>query len=170
MKINVTPLGKPRMTRSDKWKVRDVVVRYRMFKDALRREAPELQGAVDDVVWLVFVLPMPPSWSQKKRIAMVGTAHRQKPDVDNMEKAFLDATMKDDCSVYETHNLKMWGEEGAIYYGKEDYATMSQTINRIKTEPSPAIGAESLRRGVSPRVAGSGHLRLRDMLPGTRRR
>lgn len=32
MKIfNITPMGKPRMTRADKWKQREVVMRYRAF-------------------------------------------------------------------------------------------------------------------------------------------
>ena len=65
-----------------------------------------------------------------------------------------------------------WTPEKAVLTPPRRYNhdRSAKAINRIKTEPSPAIGAESLRRGVSPRVTGSGHLRLRDMLPGTRRR
>ncbi len=37
MKIfNITPMGKPRMTRADKWKQREVVMRYRAFCDEVR--------------------------------------------------------------------------------------------------------------------------------------
>jgi len=36
--FNVTPIGKPRMTQSDRWKKRDCVVRYFNFKDEIRRQ------------------------------------------------------------------------------------------------------------------------------------
>ncbi|HGV3500426.1 TPA: RusA family crossover junction endodeoxyribonuclease, partial [Klebsiella michiganensis] len=37
MKIyDITPIGKTRMTRADKWKQRDVVLRYRAFCDEVR--------------------------------------------------------------------------------------------------------------------------------------
>lgn len=170
MIINVTPIGKPRMTRSDKWKLRDVVVRYRMFKDELRREAPELQGAVDGRVWLVFILPMPESWSKKKIIAMDGKPHQQKPDSDNMLKAFLDATMQEDCEVYESHTLKLWGRHGLIYYGEEDYARISQAVSHEAARPSAAISAEEVSGAARGRVAIPRHLRMRGVLPGVRRR
>jgi hypothetical protein len=35
-KYIITPVGKPRMTRSDKWKQRPPVIRYRMFCDEAR--------------------------------------------------------------------------------------------------------------------------------------
>ncbi|MBC8923069.1 RusA family crossover junction endodeoxyribonuclease, partial [Escherichia coli] len=35
-KYSITPLGKPRMTRADKWKQRPPVLRYRVFCDEVR--------------------------------------------------------------------------------------------------------------------------------------
>jgi len=41
---------------------------------------------VIDVSWDAY-LPMPKSWSKKKKSAMAGRPHRQKPDRDNIDKA-----------------------------------------------------------------------------------
>lgn len=63
-KYIITPVGKPRMTRRDKWKQRPPVMRYRMFCDEARLhdiQVPE-NGA-----HITFVLPMPKSWSKKTR-------------------------------------------------------------------------------------------------------
>ena len=37
--INIQPVAKPRMTRSDRWKKRPVVLKYWQFKDALKEKA-----------------------------------------------------------------------------------------------------------------------------------
>ncbi len=37
--FDVSPVASPRMTRSDKWKIRPIVASYRYFKDKLREEA-----------------------------------------------------------------------------------------------------------------------------------
>ena len=107
----ITPLGKPRMTRADKWKKRPAVLRYRDFCDQCRAAGltvPESGASV------FFVLPMPKSWSKKKKLEMMGRPHQQKPDVDNMLKALLDAVYKDDSSVWEITVTKLWGAEGKI--------------------------------------------------------
>ena len=108
---DITPMGKPRMTRSDSWKQRPVVMRYWQFKDKCREQGlmvPE-SGA-----HLVFVLPMPKSWSKKKRAEMNGQPHQSKPDVDNITKACLDAVYKDDAHVWDIRTSKVWGETGQI--------------------------------------------------------
>ncbi|EOW6163745.1 RusA family crossover junction endodeoxyribonuclease [Klebsiella pneumoniae] len=111
MIFNITPMGKPRMTRADKWKQREVVMRYRAFCEEVRLKSvtmPE-QGA-----HITFVLPMPASWSQKKRKAMNGQAHQQKPDADNMIKALMDALFADDAHIWDFRVTKVWGETGQI--------------------------------------------------------
>lgn len=57
---------------------------------------------------------MPPSWSDKKRSAMNGKPHQQKPDKDNLEKALLDAIFDDDSRVWDGRVTKVWGEVGQI--------------------------------------------------------
>ena len=40
--------------------------------------------------------------------------HKQKPDVDNMAKAVMDALLKDDSGVYHISVTKFWAYEGSI--------------------------------------------------------
>ena len=108
----VLPVPKPRMTRSDKWKKRDCVLRYRAFCDEVRLRGVELPESGSHVI---FVLPMPKSWSKKKREIYNGQAHQQKPDKDNLEKALLDALFSDDCHIWDSRVSKVWGETGEIW-------------------------------------------------------
>lgn len=114
MIIPITPTPKPRMTRRDKWQKRPAVMRYRAFCDELR---DHMRPAHLDN-WLTFHIPMPASWSQKKRAAMAGRRHQQKPDIDNLVKAVFDALLKDDSGVSEIHARKLWASTGAIETGK----------------------------------------------------
>ena len=63
---------------------------------------------------VTFILPMPRSWSKRKRDDMDGKPHQQKPDKDNLEKAILDAVYADDCCVWDGRATKLWGKEGKI--------------------------------------------------------
>ena len=110
--LKVTPMGKPRMTQRDKWKRRDCVDRYYQFKDRLKEEWSDRE--LTDSLWLVCYLPMPKSWSKKKREQMRGQPHRQKPDADNITKAFKDSLYKEDSIVWDERCTKFWAEEGAI--------------------------------------------------------
>ena len=109
---NITPVAKPRMTQSDKWKQRPCVMKYWQFCDEVRAtgvELPESGAAV------IFVLPMPVSWSKKKRDTFNGTAHQTKPDLDNLLKALSDAVHKEDCRIWNYVGLqKIWGYKGRI--------------------------------------------------------
>ena len=102
MKVyDITPMGKPRMTRSDKWRQRECVLKYRAFKDEVRLKRVSISESGSHVT---YVLPMPKSWSKLKKSRMDGQPHQQKPDVDNLTKALLDALYKDDS--------KVWGHQG----------------------------------------------------------
>lgn len=107
----ITPLGKPRQTRAGKWKKRPEVMRYRAFCDEVRLRGVNLPESGYHVI---FVLPMPTSWSQKKRDLMRGQPHQQKPDKDNLEKALLDALFEDDCCIWDGRVSKIWGDAGQI--------------------------------------------------------
>jgi len=116
--FKVDPVAKPRMTQSDAWNKRPAVVRYHRFKDALNAEVmslnvPDLPGKLKS---LVFLVPMPKSWSVKKRNAMYGKPHEQRPDLDNYLKAFWDALCKEDGHIYciEGQLAKYWDHEGKI--------------------------------------------------------
>ena len=113
------PMGAPRMTRRDKWKQRDCVVRYRAFKDAIRLEFMRLRHCplpgenVLSLSWVATFEP-PQSWSKKRKAEAIGELHRSKPDRDNIDKAVLDALFEDDSGIAAGHIEKRWGVAAKI--------------------------------------------------------
>ena len=107
----ITPMGKPRMTQRDKWEKRPATTKYHEFCDEVRdcEVNLPLSGA-----HVTFVLPMPQSWPEKKKLNLVGKAHQLKPDVDNCLKALMDAIFDDDSKVWDIRTTKLWGREGQI--------------------------------------------------------
>lgn len=108
--IPVTPVAAPRMTQSDKWKKRPCVLKYRAACDIIRLHMKELPEAFS----ITFYLPMPASWSDKKKREMDGKPHKQKIDLDNAVKGFCDAFQKDDSHVHTVTMSKVWACEGSI--------------------------------------------------------
>ena len=107
----ITPMGKPRMTRADRWKKRPEVMRYRAFCDEVRLQNVQLPESGFHVT---FIIPMPPSWSRKKRQQFDGQPHQSKPDMDNLMKALMDAIYDDDAHIWDGRITKQWGETGKI--------------------------------------------------------
>ncbi|MCP4355657.1 MAG: RusA family crossover junction endodeoxyribonuclease [Proteobacteria bacterium] len=114
-KYEIVPVSKPRMTRSDKWKQRPCVLKYRSFKDLIRENNVYLPESKYHVV---FQVAIPKSWPKKKKALMLGQPHQQRPDKDNFEKALLDALFQEDSAVWDGRASKIWGKEGAIFIGK----------------------------------------------------
>ncbi len=113
--FDVEPVAKPRMTRRDKWAKRPCVLRYWDFVDQLKAEAIKNQYQPSKILSLVFVLPMPSSWSARKRESMRYKKHEQTPDLDNLIKAFKDALLKQDKAVHSYGFMhKCWGDTGQI--------------------------------------------------------
>ncbi len=108
---NITPCPAPRQNRSDKWKKRPSVLRYRAFRDEVRLKKVHINPYGDTVI---FHVPMPKSWSKKKKLAMNGKPHKQKPDLDNLLKALLDAVFEEDCGIWDIRAKKYWAFEGKI--------------------------------------------------------
>jgi Holliday junction resolvase RusA-like endonuclease len=108
---SITPVPKPRQTQSDKWKKRPAVLRYRAFADECRLNKIQIPESGSTVT---FRLPMPKSWSKKKRAEMSGKPHQQKPDADNLGKAIMDAVLKEDCEVWDIRFTKLWSINGSI--------------------------------------------------------
>lgn len=63
---------------------------------------------------IIFYIPMPRSWSKKKRNEMNGKPHRQRPDTDNLFKALADAIYGDDSHIHDVRISKVWSEKGRI--------------------------------------------------------
>ena len=101
------PVAKPRQTRSDKWKERPCVVRYREWADRARAEAGAIPHAARRAD-IVIYLPLPRSLSAKKRTAMAGQPHTVKPDIDNLIKSSLDALLKRDQGIHQVTARKFW--------------------------------------------------------------
>lgn len=122
----ITPNPKVRMTRRDTWaneNVRPAVQKWRLFATQVKH----LGVTVEDGDALTFVIPMPESWSAKKKAAHAGKPHRSKPDLDNLIGGLFDAAMPGgDQHVAELGPcLKMWGYEGEIW------------VSRKNLQPSP---------------------------------
>lgn len=111
MRYQIDPVAKPRMTQRDKWQKRPAVMRYRAFCDECRLLGIEVPEAGAHVT---FHIPMPSSWSKKKKEAMLGQPHQQRPDVDNLQKALQDAVLEEDSSVWDVRITKRWAETGSI--------------------------------------------------------
>jgi len=108
---HIIPVPKPRMTQSDKWKRRPCTTKYWQYKDDVKRlgiKVPESGAHV------VFCIPMPKSWSKKRKAEKVSTPHQTKPDLDNLLKALLDAIYEDDSGVYDIRVSKVWSTIGTI--------------------------------------------------------
>lgn len=118
IEFNVVPMPAPRMTQRDQWancrskRTQD----YFDYKDALWREAKRSGFVLGNVLpMIVFCLPMPKSWSKKKKAAMYGQPHQSKGDTDNLIKGFKDALAKEDKHVWKYMGAeKRWSDEGKI--------------------------------------------------------
>jgi len=101
--------------------------KYTNYKSAFLLKAKQqnkkfLTGALR--LDVLFVMPIPKSWSKKKRLASVGQPHICKPDADNLVKAMLDALegtiYKNDSQVYSINAKKIYGNNPRTIYILEE--------------------------------------------------
>lgn len=123
--FDIVPMGAVRMSQSDRWKTnpnhldpnkrqRPEVTRYFKFKDLVRQQAKIMgynQGSTLDII---FCVPMPTSWSKKKRDAMNKMPVKTRPDIDNYVKAFLDALLIEDGHIWMLKCEKRYAYGGSI--------------------------------------------------------
>lgn len=68
---------------------------------------------------VVAFFAMPKSWSQKKRAALEGHFHTQKPDADNVLKVIKDGLNEvawiDDAQVCDARVVKRWANHGETF-------------------------------------------------------
>lgn len=110
---NITPIPAPRMVKSDSWKKRPIVLAYWAFKDEVRLNRVQIPVPCR----IIFYLPMPDSWSEKKKLSMNDRPHTQRPDLDNLCKAIFDCVLDEDGHIWNFHAEKRWAREGAIKIG-----------------------------------------------------
>lgn len=123
--FDVIPIGAPRMTQSDKWKTnpnhpdprkrqRKAVAQYFAFKTLLQLQSKELNFELKNVLDAVYLIPMPNSWSNKKKERMNGLPCEVKPDTDNITKAVKDTLRKNDSDIWFEKAEKRWAFNGSI--------------------------------------------------------
>lgn len=116
--LGVPPIGKgrPRVTRNGTYTPKDTVAYENRLKAAgymaLPKDFKLLTGPLS--VHIKAVMPLPASWSQKKKAEHNGMPHVSKPDLDNIEK-MLDAlngvVWKDDSQIFSKQSSKIYGEK-----------------------------------------------------------
>jgi Holliday junction resolvase RusA-like endonuclease len=112
--FDIVPMGAVRMNRADRWRKRPVVLEYFQFKDRLREQAKELKFELGKTFNAVYFLPMPESWSNKKKEKMNGSIHESKPDTDNITKGIKDALRENDSDIWWEKAEKRWAFKGSI--------------------------------------------------------
>ena len=114
--IEITPVPKPRMVASDRYKNRKVVNNYWAFKKEFVLLA-KIAGLynLNQTIGVTFIMPMPKSWSQKKRDKVNNSPHQQRPDLDNLIKSVKDCLCEEDSYIWKyTGMKKIWGKKGKI--------------------------------------------------------
>lgn len=113
MEYAIDPVPKPRMTQRDKWAKRPAVVRYWDFCDQVNREKVRFESGMH----VIFYLPMPRSWSIKRKQVMDLSPHIATPDLDNLIKALGDACWSQDSHIWDIRATKRWAYVGTIRIG-----------------------------------------------------
>ncbi len=99
------------MTQRDKFAKRKCVLKYWAYKAELKILGAYLPESNSH---LIFYLPMPKSLSKKKKLKMNLMPHQQIPDLDNLEKGFLDAIFENDAHIWDGRITKRWAYTGYI--------------------------------------------------------
>lgn len=96
---------------------RNQILRYFKYKRAVKEEALEQRFVLpEEGAWIKFYMPMPKSWSKKKRNEKCFTQHKSMPDADNLIKALFDSLFNDDSRISDYRATKFWydAKEGFI--------------------------------------------------------
>ncbi len=115
--IPIDPHPAPRMNGR---RITPRIERYKRFRIALKNYALSMGlNELPSAMGFHFIIPMPKSWSNKKRDRYRGKMHQQTPDLDNLVKAVLDC-LTYGRSLNDAHvgtflfAQKTWGERGMI--------------------------------------------------------
>lgn len=91
---------------------------YTAHKAFIQKQMPKAMLESDLIVTIEFLFNPPQSWSNKKRLEMIGQYKRTKPDIDNLIKTVLDAAnnhlWKDDNQIVEVRSFKKYADEPKI--------------------------------------------------------
>jgi Holliday junction resolvase RusA-like endonuclease len=113
------------MTQSDRWKTnpkhndpkkrqREVVTQYFDFKNKIVQQARQMNFQLPEVLEVVFLVPMPFTWSEKKKVRNNKKPVKKRPDIDNYVKAFMDAMSNEDGNIWKIIAEKRYAFRGSI--------------------------------------------------------
>lgn len=121
--LNLTPQSHTRATKGDsiffripREKLRPDGLRrllrlekYNQYKVDLLAEAKRKKFAIPAAgLHISFFVPMPKTWSQKKKNLHNGLLMQSRPDLDNLIKAFCDALTSEDKFIANISATKRW--------------------------------------------------------------
>lgn len=123
--FDIIPVPAPRMTKRDtffldpnhadpKKRQRKCVTQYFSFKTELQLQANKMNFELGKYYEVVFIIPMPDSWSKKKKESMNGMTCETTPDTDNLLKALKDTLRKNDSDIWFEIVQKRWAYKGSI--------------------------------------------------------
>ena len=110
MIIKLSPMGAVRMTQRSKWQPN--AQKYLAWKGEFKRLSGDYESTGE--MYIAFHVPMPATWSKKKKAAHVGHPCLSKPDLDNCIKSVFDALLVEDKAIHGITAKKVWSYEGAI--------------------------------------------------------
>jgi Holliday junction resolvase RusA-like endonuclease len=112
---------------------------YNEYKLSVAAEAKRVHFTLPDIgAGIIFYVPVPKSWSKKKKKLHHGSFHHSRPDLKNLLQAFEDSLLSEDKTIaYYTHLGKRWvnAEQGWIEITIKD-------SSRIYLEP-PSIEGDN---------------------------
>lgn len=129
-RVEIEPMGAVRMTGRGKW-VKPNAQRYLTYKKAIQSAISE-QVIVNHreptknpvAVYITFFMPIPNSWSKRKKKLAPSVRHTKKPDIDNMVKGLFDSLngiiWKDDNQVVICQAEKVYHHSPGIEFDVEE--------------------------------------------------
>lgn len=83
--------------------------RYNNYKIALLAEAKHKKFSIPPAgLSITFYIPVPKSWSKKKKKLHHGVYCQSTPDIDNLAKAFFDSMLTEDKHIANVTLTKRW--------------------------------------------------------------
>lgn len=85
------------------------IERYNQYKVDLLTEAKRKQFIIPaSGLHVTFYVPVPESWSKKKKAAHHGLLHQSRPDLDNFCKSLFDSLITEDKYIANIQATKRW--------------------------------------------------------------
>lgn len=118
IELDIAPMPAPRLNRYSRFhpKKQRLQQRYERWKADVRKLALVAGWRPTEELHVIFVIPMPISWSAKKKREMTTQPHqrRKEGDRNNLMKALEDALYEEDSYVWKSSEEKRWGYDGKI--------------------------------------------------------